>query len=50
MWIFRGTGDAISMQDYWGSKFDDPSSSWEPEKGRPFPIAFLFGLPVLLDS
>ena len=44
MWIFRGTGDAISMQDYWGALIDAPSSTWEPEKGRPFPVAFVFGV------
>ncbi|MFQ5562528.1 MAG: UbiD family decarboxylase [Parvularculaceae bacterium] len=44
VWIFRGTGDARSMEEFWGAKIDDPSSSWEPEKGRPFPAAFVIGV------
>lgn len=44
VWVFRHTGDARSMEAAWGSKIDDPSSSWEPEKGKPFPLAFVFGV------
>ncbi len=44
VWIFRGTGDARSMEEAWGAKIDDPSSNWEPEKGRPFPTAFVIGV------
>ncbi len=45
VWVFRGTGDARSMEEFWGAKIDDPSSSWKPEGGRPFPTAFVIGLP-----
>ncbi len=44
VWIYRGTGDALSMQDYWGSKIDDPESSYKPDEGKPFPLAFIFGV------
>lgn len=44
VWIFRGTGDARSMEEFWGSKIDDPSSTWDYEKARPFPMAFVFGV------
>ncbi len=44
VWIFRGTGDAKSMEDHWGAKIDDPSSSWDHENARPFPMAFVFGV------
>lgn len=44
VWIFRGTGDARSMEDHWGAKIDDPSSSWDYDKARPFPMAFVFGV------
>ncbi len=43
-WIFRGTGDAFSMEKFWGSKIDAPSSSWDHENARPFPMAFVFGV------
>ncbi len=43
-WVFRGTGDALSMENFWGSKIDDPSSSWDYDKARPFPAAFVFGV------
>jgi len=44
VWIFRGTGDAFSMEKFWGSKIDDPSSSWDYENAKPFPMAFVFGV------
>lgn len=44
IWIFRGTGDALSMQDYWGSKIDDPESTYKPEEGKAFSLAFVFGV------
>lgn len=44
VWVYRGTGDALSMQNYWGSKIDDPESSYDPDKGKPFPMAFVFGV------
>lgn len=43
VWIFRGTGDAKSMEEAWGAKIDDPSSSWDREKAKPFPMAFVIG-------
>ena len=43
-WICRGTGDALSMERFWGSKIDDPSSSWDYDKAQPFPAAFTFGV------
>lgn len=44
IWIFRGTGDALSMEDSWGARIDDPESSYKPDEGKPFPMAFVFGL------
>jgi 4-hydroxy-3-polyprenylbenzoate decarboxylase len=44
IWIYRGTGDALNMQDYWGSKIDDPEESYNPDAGKPFPIAYVFGV------
>lgn len=44
VWIFRGTGDAKSMEEFWGAKIDDPSSSWDYEKAKPFPMAFIIGV------
>ena len=44
IWIFRGTGDAKSMQDYWKSKIDDPEETYDPDAGEPFPMAFVFGV------
>ncbi|MCH7981649.1 MAG: UbiD family decarboxylase [Proteobacteria bacterium] len=43
-WIFRGTGDAFSMEKFWGSKIDAPSSSWDYDNAKPFPMAFVFGV------
>jgi len=44
VWIFRGTGDAHSMEEFWGAKIDDPSSSWDYDKARPFPMAIVLGV------
>lgn len=44
VWIFRGTGDARSMEEFWGVKIDDPSSMWDSQKARPFPMAFVIGV------
>ncbi|NOX69358.1 MAG: UbiD family decarboxylase, partial [Gammaproteobacteria bacterium] len=44
IWIFRGTGDAKSMEEAWGSEIDAPSSSWDRENAKPFPMAFVFGV------
>jgi len=44
VWIFRGTGDAKSMEEAWGSKIDAPSSTWDRENAKPFPMAFVFGV------
>lgn len=44
IWIFRGTGDAKSMEVFWGAKIDDPEETYDPEKGKPFPMAFVFGV------
>ena len=43
-WVFRGTGDAFSMERFWGAKIDDPSTGIDYDKGKPFPMAFVFGL------
>lgn len=43
VWIFRSTGDAKSMEEHWGAKIDDPSSTWDHDKARPFPMAFVIG-------
>lgn len=43
VWIFRGTGDAKSMEEHWGAKIDDPSSSWDYDKARAFPMAYVIG-------
>ncbi|MFQ5661499.1 MAG: UbiD family decarboxylase [Gammaproteobacteria bacterium] len=45
IWIYRGTGDAKSMERYWAAKIDDPESTYEPDKGKPFPMAYLLGVP-----
>lgn len=44
IWIYRGTGDAKSIEEAWGAKIDDPSSSWDHDKAKPFPMAFVFGV------
>jgi len=44
VWIFRGTGDAKSMEEAWGAKIDDPSSSWDTDNAKPFPTAFVMGV------
>lgn len=43
VWVFRGTGDARSMEEFWGAKIDDDPSTWDYEKARPFPVAFVIG-------
>ena len=44
MWIYRGTGDAKSMEEHWGNKIDDPEPPDGRETGKPFPMAFVFGV------
>ncbi len=44
IWIFRGTGDAKSMEGFWGNKIDDPEPADGREKGKAFPVAFVFGV------
>ena len=44
VWIFRGTGDAKSMEEAWGSKIDAPSSTWDRDNAKPLPMAFIFGV------
>ena len=44
IWIFRGTGDAKNMEEYWGAKIDDSSDTIDPDKGKAFPIAYVFGV------
>jgi 2,5-furandicarboxylate decarboxylase 1 len=44
VWIFRLTGDARSMEEHWGAKIDDPETSWDASKGKPFPLAFVLGV------
>ena len=44
IWVFRHTGDAHSMEVSWGSLIDDPEESYDPDKGEPFPMAFVFGV------
>ncbi len=44
VWIFRGTGDAKSIEEHWDAKIDDPPSSWDYDKARPFPMAIVFGV------
>lgn len=44
MWVFRGTGDAKSMEEYWGNKIDDPEPADGRETGKPFPVAFVLGV------
>lgn len=44
VWIFRGTGDAKSMEEFWGVNIDDSPSLWDPEKAKPFPMAFVIGV------
>ena len=42
-WIFRMTGDARSMEEYWGAKMVDKKPVKRPD-ARPFPVAFAFGV------
>jgi len=44
LWIYRGTGDAIGIEQHWGSKIDDPSSTHQPDKGKPFELAYVSGV------
>jgi len=44
VWIFRMTGDAQSIQEAWGAKISDPVSTHDPEKGKPFEMAYVMGL------
>jgi len=44
VWIFRGTGDARSMEEFWARKIDDPMEKWDREKARPFPMAYVLGV------
>jgi 2,5-furandicarboxylate decarboxylase 1 len=44
VWVFRDTGDALSMEEFWGSRIDDSSSTHDPEKAKPFPVAYVFGV------
>ena len=44
VWIFRSTGDAKSMEEHWGAKIDDPSSTWDYDKARSFPMAYVLGV------
>ncbi|MDT8400000.1 MAG: UbiD family decarboxylase [Pseudomonadales bacterium] len=44
IWIYRGTGDAKSMEKAWDARMDDPEETYDPEKGKPFPMAFVFGV------
>ena len=44
VWVFRGTGDAKSMEEFWGNKIDDPEPADGRETGKPFPVAFVFGV------
>ena len=42
-WIFRMTGDARSMEEYWGAKMVDKEPVKSPD-AKPFPLAFVFGV------
>jgi len=44
IWIYRGTGDAIGIEDHWGAKIDDPSTKHDIENGKAFPMAYVSGL------
>jgi len=44
VWVFRGTGDARSMEVAWGARMDDPEETYNPNAGKPFPMAFVFGV------
>ncbi len=44
IWIYRGTGDARSMEVAWGAGMDDPEETYDPDKGEPYPLAFVFGV------
>ncbi len=44
VWVFRMTGDAKSISEAWGSTPADPPSSWDKEKGKPFPMAYVLGV------
>jgi UbiD family decarboxylase len=44
MWVYRGTGDARSMEEAWGGKIDDSEPPDAREKGKPYEMAFVFGV------
>ncbi len=44
VWIYRGTGDAKSMERAWGNKIDDPEPPDGRETGQAFPIAYVLGV------
>ena len=44
IWIYRGTGDAIGIGEHWGAGVDDPSSTWDVDKGKGFPLAYVSGV------
>lgn len=43
VWVFRGTGDAKSMEEAWKAKIDDDPSTWDYDAAEPFPMAFVIG-------
>ena len=44
VWVFRLTGDAKSISEAWGSTPEDHPSTWDKEKGKPFPMAYVLGV------
>jgi UbiD family decarboxylase len=42
-WIFRMTGDARSMEEYWDARMVDKKPVPSPN-AKPFPLAFVFGV------
>ncbi|MFQ5533423.1 MAG: UbiD family decarboxylase [Sphingomonadales bacterium] len=44
VWVFRGTGDATSMEEAWGAKIDAPHETWDLDQAKPFHMAFVIGV------
>ena len=44
VWVFLLTNDAQGISEAWGATPDQPSSSWDKSKGKPYPMAYVLGV------
>lgn len=44
VWVFRLTGDARSISEAWGATPADDPSTWDYDKAKPFPMAYVLGV------